>query len=252
MSDHLLSALCNKYCQERDSAMKELARVTEEQQSLRYELDEWQKSAVRVQKERNNLRARVAVLEKERERTTPIAKAACEEIDQLRARVAELEGMLDVASRQRDYNRTRLEQVEQRNAELVEKAQKFPWALAGKAKRLEQRNAELEATLRKLAEFVGHLHSLEREDGGTGGVDVADLAGLLLEVNDVLAESATPAKHPDTERLDWLERKHEESNGQHYLVECSITYNGNTGAPPLFPATRAAIDAARKQGGNQI
>lgn len=51
----------------------------------------------------------------------------------------------------------------------------------------------------------------------------------------------------DTGRLDWLERKHAESNGQHYLVECSITYNGNTGAQPLFPATRAAIDAAMRE-----
>ena len=48
----------------------------------------------------------------------------------------------------------------------------------------------------------------------------------------------------DKARLDWLERKHGESNGARYEVECSITYDGNSGAPPLFPATRAGIDKA--------
>ena len=48
---------------ENETLRDDLARVTAERQSLRYELDEWQKSAVRVQKERNALRARVAELE---------------------------------------------------------------------------------------------------------------------------------------------------------------------------------------------
>ena len=53
------------------------------------------------------------------------------------------------------------------------------------------------------------------------------------------AESATPAKHPDTERLDWLEGAPSERLAE---VRRILWQQRNT-----CEATRAAIDAARKQ-----
>lgn len=63
--------------------------------------------------------------------------------------------------------------------------------------------------------------------------------GKIKEMEEKLAKESA--------RLDWLERKHAESNGKFYEVECSITHNGNTGARPLFSATRAGIDEAMKE-----
>jgi hypothetical protein len=51
----------------------------------------------------------------------------------------------------------------------------------------------------------------------------------------------------DTKRLDWLEKTQDETDdGEQFMIECSVTYNGNSGSAPLFPATRSGIDAAMK------
>jgi len=50
----------------------------------------------------------------------------------------------------------------------------------------------------------------------------------------------------DKARLDWLELTEGIENGEKYEIECSITYKGNTGSQPMFPATRAGIDDARR------
>lgn len=126
----------------------------------------------------------------------------------LRARVAELEAQIE-----RDAWTLSPEMVQTRNDQL-----------AAKLEQAEQRNAELVAALR------GALGWLEK--GVVRSAHVA-LAHALAS-----AESATPAKHPDTERLDWLEGAPSERLAE---VRRILWQQRNT-----CEATRAAIDAARK------
>ena len=127
----------------------------------------------------------------------------------LRARSAELEAQIE-----RDAWTLSPEMVQTRNDQL-----------AAKLEQAEQRNSELEAALR------GALGWLEK--GGVRSAHVA-LAHALAR-----AESATPAKHPDTVRLDWLEGAPSERLAE---VRRILWQQRNT-----CEATRAAIDAARKQ-----
>ena len=148
-----------------------------------------------------------------------------------------------------------------RVAELEEKAQKFPWELAGKAKRLEQRNAELVAALREAkhelskifgevsqsrsSDIVSAKRALEITESALARAESATPAeehqftvlpdaddeeeresAALDHIRDA-AQMVPPAKHPDTERLDWL---------------------WSEGFLPDWES-RAAIDAARKQEG---
>lgn len=102
-----------------------------------------------------------------------------EELDALRARVAEqyAKGYDDkrreaekdaVALRAQienwksgcDHQRDRAEQAEQRVAELEDESNKFPWELVGKAKRLEQRVAELEKE-KQDAQQILHVNAEE-------------------------------------------------------------------------------------------
>ena len=57
------------------------------------------------------------------------------------------------------------------------------------------------------------------------------------------AESATPAKHPDTVRLDWL-ASNKQSGGKAFCLQWTFRDNNNQ------TNIRDAIDAARKQGGS--
>lgn len=147
---------------------------------------------------------------------------------QMRAELAE--ASLKVAREQISALRARV-------AELEAEAKKFPWELAGKTTRLEQRNAELVVALR------GALGWLEK--GGVRSAHVA-LANALARaesstqavVQDSLTTGATPSKHPDTERLDWLL-----ANGDPLVAWI------NTDS--IVVESRAAIDAARKQGGEK-
>ena len=72
----------------------------------------------------------------------------------------------------------------------------------------------------------------------------------LSTLRDELArsESATPDKHPDTERLDWLAGT---TNGVSFAFGSGKPIVSLGAAFPQFTGEdlRAAIDAARKQGG---
>ena len=94
-----------------------------------------------------------------------------------------------------------------------------------RAEQAEQRNAELVAALREYKRLKG-CHGEYRA--------WSDSAEALAR-----AESATPAKHPDTERLDWLEGAPSERLAE---VRRILWQQRNT-----CEATRAAIDVARKQ-----
>ena len=102
----------------------------------------------------------------------------------------------------------------------------------------EQRVTELEAALR---DAVGMLEELDGLDWGEEGmpfdVDFNHFAKVLARV-----ESATPAKHPDTERLDWL-ASNKQSGGGAFCLQWSFRDNNNQ------TNIRDAIDAARKLGG---
>ena len=125
----------------------------------------------------------------------------------LRARVAELEAQIE-----RDAWTLSPEMVQTRNDQL-----------AAKLEQAEQRNAELVAALR------GALGWLEK--GGVRSADVA-LAHALAR-----AESATPAKHPDTVRLDWL-ASNKQSGGKAFCLQWTFRDNNNQ------TNIRDAIDAA--------
>ena len=101
--------------------------------------------------------------------------------DALRARVAELEGQLDRETRDRisfesGFGRYMDKLAESRSIESD----------------LQQRNAELEAALREIASKA----DIERGNA-------MELKGIAEEAL-THAESATPAKHPDAERLQRL------------------------------------------------
>ena len=104
-----------------------------------------------------------------------------------------------------------------------DKAQNDLARVTAKLEQAEQRNAELEAALRDA--FHRHIRSLAEAELARYGHP--DFAGKL------------PAKHPDTERLDWLEGAPSERLAE---VRRILWQQRNT-----CEATRAAIDAARKQ-----
>ena len=141
----------------------------------------------------------------------------------LRARVAELEAQIE-----RDAWTLSPEMVQTRNDQL-----------AAKLEQAEQRNAELVAALR---DAVGMLEELDGLDWGEEGmpfdVDFNHFAKVLAR-----AESATPAKHPDTVRLDWL-ASNKQSGGKAFCLQWTFRDNNNQ------TNIRDAIDAARKLGGS--
>lgn len=129
----------------------------------------------------------------------------------LRARVTELEAQIE-----RDAWTLSPEMVQTRNDQL-----------AAKLEQAEQRNAELVAALDYIAKWV-------EADGADEKYDREILRVCAL----ARVESATPAKHPDTEIVDWLE-----VDPQARLAEVRrlIFIDRDT--------VREAVHAARKQGG---
>lgn len=105
--------------------------------------------------------------------------------------------------------------------------------LAANLAKVTQRNAELEAALRDAcAKSAGTLTTTQILN--------------ILDARAESAESAAPAKHPDTELLEWMELNHRtvmafaDGSFSCWSVD-GYEFHGNT--------ARAAIDAARKQGG---
>ena len=113
-----------------------------------------------------------------------------------------------------------------------------------------QLRADLAALRARVAELVAALEfwrDLRNESKGLAYYHLNGKVAYWGEFDDptdtalARAESATPAKHPDTERLDWLEGAPSERLAE---VRRILWQQRNT-----CEATRAAIDAARKQGG---
>lgn len=159
--------------------------------------------------------------------------------EQAEARVKELEGMLDLASRQRDYNQDKISALRAANTELEtllasEKATRN--AIIAKGVATEQANAELAGALRDAAAFARNMEQLAY--GGIEEIDDEECVSLACRAEAVLARHAAgePAKHPDTERLEAIEDGGLdvfESDGEWYV-----------GAAEPCRTLRAAIDAA--------
>ena len=173
----------------------------------------------------------------------------------LRARTAELEKDRDDWKKCADLAERALASEQQRSAELEAKIERDAWAispamaqarinmLASELGQVKQRNADLVAALREVDEIVNDAnHSAEDR--------LCAAANRLLNTSAESATpdhipdaakmvSATPAKHPDTVRLDWLESAPSERLAE---VRRVLWQQHNT-----CMATRSAIDAARKQ-----
>ena len=104
--------------------------------------------------------------------------------------------------------------------------------MATRAEQAELRNAELVAALREIIEWVDEDGADEKYDR-----EIQRLCATAL----ARAESATPAKHPDTKRLDWLCSDTEAAN--YFLTESIHAHSPD--------CLRDALDAARKQGGSE-
>lgn len=181
-------------------------------------------------------------------------------IEQLRARVTELEKELEHAQQCVKFHsensvarHARAEQAEQRNAELVEQLKAY-----GKYAHdttLEDQNDELVAALRDTKEVLNDLMRLPKAGGYPDGPcletsDWHEIRHTAKKIEDTLAraESATPAKHPDTERLVTLLESALKSFAAMPEANPSHTRDGiwalwTDGCNTL----RDAIDAARKQ-----
>jgi hypothetical protein len=241
--EHLFASgihTCNADCQrpmcvlrrERDKAQNDLARVTAERQNWK----EWAEEAR-------------AMFHKQID-AAAVMKTRAEQAEQ---RVAELEAQIE-----RDAWTLSPEMVQTRNDQL-----------AAKLEQAEQRNAELVAALRPIYALrkncEGDIGWRGQKDAKVGWVTVRDI--LALEQALARAESATPAKgwldrhaenfqqhistegsatpakHPDTVRLDWL-ASNKQSGGKAFCLQWTFRDNNNQ------TNIRDAIDAARKQGGS--
>ena len=218
--EHLFASgihTCNADCQrpmcvlrrERDKARNDLARVTaelEHHKSVKETIDSAHKELSR-------------------------------EHAALRARVAELEAQIE-----RDAWTLSPEMVQTRNDQL-----------AAKLEQAEQRNAELVAALTDLLGCPTVTDRATCPNGDPSRIDEAPEWQAVLQISCAWtrykklkalarAESATPDKHPDTVRLDWL-ASNKQSGGKAFCLQWTFRDNNNQ------TNIRDAIDAARKQGG---
>ena len=133
------------------------------------------------------------------------------------------------------------------DSELAAAAQKESALRAMAQARIDQlaaRVAELEAALREIVECVDVDGADEKYDREIQRICAIALARAESATPDHIPDaakmvSATPAKHPDTVRLDWLESAPSERLAE---VRRVLWQQHNT-----CMATRSAIDAARKQ-----
>lgn len=118
---------------------------------------------------------------------------------------------------------------------------------------LEQRNAELVAALRDAGKFAREVEHLSAE---CQDIDEESCVAIACECEDVLAraESVTPAKHLDTEIVDWLEANPDSlpyyENGLWripYLMDGSGGFGGGVGEFNA-PTVRRAVSLARTHG----
>lgn len=190
-------------------------------------------NAAELIEERDRLRAELA-------RVTGDAKAAQEMADryadQLARVTAELDGRIDVFGRTLQLEadcsalRARVDELLKENGKIAAQGAEH----AAQAIAAEQRVAELETALRRISE-----------------ASVSEAAWMQLVALGALAraESATPAKHPDTEIVDWMGR-HAEDWEEYLQGSPDGCWHRRHGASAWLECSfREAVNAARKQGG---
>ena len=228
-----------KLADDYDALKSDLARVTAERDTSKRREDEMRGKLLKESEGSCALRSRNAELEQSKRTVDFLCELHgccpemvlhwCEFEHRQLARAAELEE--DGENGRLAYNLLREDKAtaEQRNAELVEQLKAY-----GKYAHdttLEDQNAELEAALREIVECVDVDGADEKYDR-----EIQRICAIAL----ARAESATPAKHPDTERLDWLEDLFS------ITAENGATWR-NFMTSVHERGFRAAIDAARKQ-----
>lgn len=167
----------------------------------------------------------------------------CREAATIRARVAELEQNREINAKEWESLHADYDALQQRNAELVEQLKAY-----GKYAHdttLEDQNAELVAALRDIAGTperdkdyaIGELKCRLR---ARNTLARAESATAAVVKDSLTTEPGAPAKHPDTEIVDWLE-----VDPQARLAEVRrlIFIDRDT--------VREAVHAARKQGGER-
>jgi len=187
----------------------------------------------------------------------------------LRASVAELESQRDAMEQDRDSwqlgcaNHAINVRDLKRDIEAITAGRDYFKAISeGALKRedehivtireLKQRNAELVAALRSAVKWLIMIDE-RRSDVPQWLRHDADPRPLRMKIEKLLkdarAESATPAKHPDTARLDWLEKNRpilwalsQYASGDYWAVTDQPGYTEESWAE--YRTARAAIDAA--------
>ncbi len=149
-------------------------------------------------------------------------------------------GTAELASHHRDIAEQRNDELEAALEELYETASSFPTFDGSRlASALDSASAALaeSATPDKPCKHCG----------GAGVIHDTDIDGNITGYCDCPKCSATPAKHPDTETVDWLE-------DNTAVLYCAGLYDRSPDAAVEIPGIgvfvgetlRAAIDAARK------
>lgn len=231
-----------------------LASVTAEPDAARSELDAargWiAGDSVRI----GELRARVAEVEEQAERYRLVALRQD-------ATIAELTTDGNAATLAAN-----LAAVSQRNAELVAALEKIAKADQLENGRYAAFRASAALARAESAESKSHPNPSEirTSESATPAKNAADTPKNREACAKIMAawaaEESTSAKHPDTERLDWLERETNDvvcfnaqtGGGDFYVVWAVYEHHMSPPSPRNVAqgtSIRAAIDVARKQGG---
>lgn len=231
-----------------------LASVTAELDAARSELDAargWiAGDSVRI----GELRARVAEVEEQAERYRLVALRQD-------ATIAELTTDGNAATLAAN-----LAAVSQRNAELVAALEKIAKADPLENGRYAAFRASAALARAESAESKSHPNPSEirTSESATPAKNAADTPENREACAKVMAaweaEESTPAKHPDTERLDWLERETNDvvcfnvptGGGDFYVVWAVYEHHMSPPSPRNVAqgtSIRAAIDVASKRGG---
>jgi len=181
--------------------------------------------AQKLERDLASVTAEVAELETEHKRVHAI-------LDEAGVSTGPMDGVSARVSGACAFVRKCLAESEQANAGRRENGRR--------ADRAEQRVAELVAAL---PEMIAMARAWRSTDGDPATDFVRRLEALDR------AESATPAKHPDTERLDWLENRpcnSFASLGIDYSHEERVYRTDAINSEGVHPSLRAAIDAAKE------
>lgn len=181
----------------------------------------------------------------------------CREAATIRARVAELEQNREINAKEWESLHADYDALQQRNAELVEQLKAYG-KYAGDTTQ-EARVDELEQSKRTV-DFLCELHGCCPEmvlhwcEFEHRQLARAESATAAVVKDSLTTEPGAPAQHPDTVRMDTLEKLADrfyfgrtKSTGRPLLR----IYAGSATRDFTADTFRAAIDAARKQGGEK-